>query len=93
MPPTPTPRHDLLERVFDLRDRFPQPLETFRQALECLQTDNAYFPDMSSEIVAYLRGAAHCLSQNIFLSDMLAIAQLSYPCQRTTKPARPSTRG
>ncbi|WP_417788413.1 hypothetical protein [Stutzerimonas xanthomarina] len=61
MPPTPTPRHEPLERVFayrvfDLRDRFPQPLETFRQALECLQSDNAYLPDMSGEIVAYLRG-------------------------------------
>ncbi|MGP9536211.1 hypothetical protein [Halomonas sp. AOP42-E1-30] len=61
MPPTPTPRHKPLERVFayrvfDLRDRFPQPLETFRQALECLQSDNAYLPDMSGEIVAYLRG-------------------------------------
>jgi len=61
MPPTPTPRHKPLERVFayrvfDLRDRFPQPLETFRQALECLQSDNAYLPDMSGEIVAYLLG-------------------------------------
>ncbi|WP_404471248.1 hypothetical protein LG301_11240 [Vreelandella venusta] len=43
-------------RVFDLRDRFPQPLETFRQALECLQSGDAYLPDMSGEIVAYLRG-------------------------------------
>lgn len=43
-------------RAFDLRDRFPQPLATFRQALECLQSDDAYLPDMSGEIVAYLRG-------------------------------------
>lgn len=43
-------------RAFDLRDRFPQPLETFRQALECLQSGEAYLPDMSGEIVAYLRG-------------------------------------
>lgn len=43
-------------RAFDLRDRFPQPLETFRQALECLQSGDAYQPDMSGEIVAYLRG-------------------------------------
>lgn len=61
MPPTPTPRHEPLERVFayrvfDLRDRFPQPLETFRQALECLQSGEAYLPDMSGEIVAYLQG-------------------------------------
>ena len=43
-------------RAFDLRDRFPKPLETFRQALECLQSDGAYMPDMTGEIVAYLRG-------------------------------------
>ncbi|CAM3986480.1 hypothetical protein VRRI112168_09160 [Vreelandella rituensis] len=45
-------------RAFDLRDRFPQPLETFRQALECLQSSEAYLPDMSGEIVAYLRGGS-----------------------------------
>ncbi|MGP9632084.1 hypothetical protein ACT3R7_03350 [Halomonas sp. AOP43-A1-21] len=61
MPSDHTPQHDPLERIFayrafDLRDRFPQPLETVRQALECLQSDNAYLPDMSGEIVAYLRG-------------------------------------
>lgn len=61
MSPTLTSHHDPLVRIFayrafDLRDRFPQPLETFLQALECLQSDNAYLPDMSGEIVAYLRG-------------------------------------
>ncbi len=54
MPPAHTPCQDALKsvfayRVFDLRDRFPQPLETFRQALECLQSDNAYLPDMSGD--------------------------------------------
>ena len=43
-------------RAFDLRDRFPQPLETFRDALECLQSDDAYMAAMSGEIMAYLRG-------------------------------------
>ncbi|MDW7748251.1 hypothetical protein [Halomonas sp.] len=43
-------------RAFDLRDRFPQPLETFREALECLQSESAYLPSWSGEIVAYLRG-------------------------------------
>lgn len=42
-------------RVFDLRDRFPEPLATFRQALECLLSDRAYLPEESGEIVAYLR--------------------------------------
>ncbi|MCA1773997.1 MAG: hypothetical protein LC677_15870 [Halomonas sp.] len=59
MPSAHSPSKSHLEiayRAFDLRDRFPQPLETFRQALECLQSDGAYMPDMSGEIVAYLRG-------------------------------------
>ncbi|UYG06858.1 antitoxin Xre/MbcA/ParS toxin-binding domain-containing protein [Halomonas sp. M4R1S46] len=52
---------DPLERIFayraiDLRDRFPQPLETFREALECLQSDRSYMAAMSGEIIAYLRG-------------------------------------
>lgn len=67
------PRHAPLGRafayrVFDLRDRFPQPLETFRQALECLQSDNAYLPDMSDEIVAYLRdGRALPIPEHFFI--------------------------
>lgn len=43
-------------RSIDLRDRFPQPLETFREALECLQSDRSYMAAMSGEIIAYLRG-------------------------------------
>ncbi|MGM0783593.1 MAG: antitoxin Xre/MbcA/ParS toxin-binding domain-containing protein [Pseudomonadota bacterium] len=51
---------DPLERIFayraiDLRDRFPQPLETFREALECLQSHRSYMAAMSGEIIAYLR--------------------------------------
>ncbi|WP_176472075.1 hypothetical protein [Vreelandella alkaliphila] len=60
MPSAQPLNEELLERIFayrafDLRDRFPQPLETFRQALECLQSGESYLPDMSGEIVAYLR--------------------------------------
>ncbi|WP_416138814.1 antitoxin Xre/MbcA/ParS toxin-binding domain-containing protein [Halomonas sp. HK25] len=60
---TPPAKHptDPLSRIFayraiDLRDRFPQPVETFREALECLQSDRAYMAAMSCEIIAYLRG-------------------------------------
>ncbi len=42
-------------RAFDMRDHFPEPVETFRQALELLQSDRAYLPEESSEIVCYLR--------------------------------------
>ncbi|MGP9738704.1 MULTISPECIES: hypothetical protein [Halomonas] len=73
MPSAQTSKDKLLERVFayrafDLRDRFPQPLETFRQALECLQSDDAYLPDMSGEIVAYLRdGRAVHIPEHFFI--------------------------
>ncbi|WP_445004408.1 hypothetical protein [Halomonas mongoliensis] len=43
-------------RVFDLRDRFPEPVETFREALACLQSDRAYLPELSGDIVAYVHG-------------------------------------
>lgn len=43
-------------RAVDLRDRFPQPFETFREALESLQSDRSYMAAMSGEIIAYLRG-------------------------------------
>src|SRR5690554_7667134 len=43
-------------RVFDLRDRFPEPVATFREALACLQSDRAYLPELSGDIVAYVRG-------------------------------------
>ena len=76
MPSDHTHQHDPLERIFayrafDLRDRFPQPLETFRQALECLQSDNAYLPDMSGEIVAYLRGGlAVPIPEHLFIRQV-----------------------
>lgn len=55
------PPSDPLDRIFayraiDLRDRFPQPLESFREALECLQSDRSYMAAMSGEIIAYPRG-------------------------------------
>ncbi|QTP54676.1 DUF2384 domain-containing protein [Billgrantia sulfidoxydans] len=60
-PPAQASSTDPLERIFayrviDLRDRFPQPLEAFREALECLQSDRSYMAAMSGEIIAYLRG-------------------------------------
>lgn len=42
-------------RVFDLRDHFPAPYPEFRQALEALQSDRAYLPEMSGQIVVYCR--------------------------------------
>lgn len=55
-------------RAFDLRDHFPQPLATFRDALECLQSDGAYLPAMSGEIVAYFRdGSALPIPEHFFI--------------------------
>jgi len=42
-------------RVFDMRDHFPQPIETFREALELLQSDRAYLPEESAQITCYLK--------------------------------------
>ncbi|UZD64655.1 hypothetical protein [Marinobacter sp. AN1] len=38
-----------------MRGRFPEPFADFRGALEALQSDIAYLPEMSGEIVAYSR--------------------------------------
>jgi len=42
-------------RAFDLRDRFSEPVATFREALELLQSERAYLPEMSSNIICYLK--------------------------------------
>ena len=42
-------------RAFDMRDHFPEPVETFVKALELLQSDRAYLPEISGEIVCYLK--------------------------------------
>ncbi|MDT8878362.1 antitoxin Xre/MbcA/ParS toxin-binding domain-containing protein [Halomonas saccharevitans] len=62
---------DPLKRIFayraiDLRDHFPQPLETFREALECLQSERSYMAAMSGEIIAYLRGGYSVTIPNEF---------------------------
>ena len=46
-------------RAFDLRDRFPAPFPDFKNALEALQSDDAYLPDMACDIVAYRRDGQH----------------------------------
>lgn len=67
-------------RAFDLRDHFPQPLETFRDALECLQSENAYLPNITGEIVAYLRGGkALTIPDNFFLRRLGGDVSLVHP--------------
>ena len=42
-------------RAFDMRDHFPEPVETFEKALELLQSERSYLPEISGEIVCYLK--------------------------------------
>lgn len=42
-------------RAFDLRDRFPHPFRDFRGALDALQSETTYLPEMSGQSVAYCR--------------------------------------
>ena len=61
--------HVFAYRVFDLRDRFPAPLPTFRQALECLFSEQAYLPELSAEILAYLRDGRSIPIPSAFLIE------------------------
>lgn len=66
--------------AFDLRDHFPQPLKTFRDALKCLQSEDAYLPDMTGEIVAYLRdGRALTIPDDFFLRRLDGDVSLVHP--------------
>lgn len=51
---TPLPQV-LCFRSFDMRDHFPEPVATFREALMLLQSDRAYLPEIDANIVCYLR--------------------------------------
>ncbi len=54
-------------RAFDFRNRFPAPLPSFRAALECLQSEDAYLPDVDAEIRAYLKDGRSIAIPNSFL--------------------------
>lgn len=71
--PVPLQQHSniLCFRAFDMRDHFPAPVETFRQALELLQSDRAYLPEESSEIVCYLKnGETLKIPQSFYCIDV-----------------------
>lgn len=53
-------------RAFDFRNRFPDPLPDFRAALECLQSEDAYMPDVDAQIRAYLKDARSIAIPNSF---------------------------
>lgn len=57
-------------RAFDMRDRFPEPVETFEKALQLLQSDRAYLPEITGEIICYLKsGESIKIPNSFFLSE------------------------
>ena len=55
-------------KAIDMRDHFPEPLNSFRDALEVLQSDRAYLPEMSGEIICYLKnGQSISIPEQFFL--------------------------
>ena len=57
-------------RAFDMRDRFPEPVETFEEALMLLQSDRAFLPEMISDIVCYLRsGRSLTIPHEFYLQE------------------------
>ena len=60
-------------RAYDMRDRFPQPFNSFRDALEALQSDRAYLPEMSGDIICYLKNG-----QSIPIPDLFFLVTLPH---------------
>ena len=58
--------HVFAFRAFDFRNRFPDPLPSFRAALECLQSEDAYLPDVDAEITAHLKDGRSIAIPNSF---------------------------
>jgi 5'(3')-deoxyribonucleotidase len=57
-------------RSFDMRDRFPEPVATYREALELLQSERAYMPEYSADIVCYLRnGETIPIPEEFYLTE------------------------
>ena len=55
-------------KAIDMRDHFPEPLNSFRDALEALQSDHAYLPEMNGEIICYLKsGESISIPEQFFL--------------------------
>jgi len=58
-------------RAFDMRDHFPQPIATFREALELLQSDRAYLPEDSAQITCYLKsGESIQIPDSFYLKEV-----------------------
>lgn len=64
-------------RAFDMRDRFPEPVETFEAALALLQSDRAYLPEMAGEIVCYLKtGQSITIPYDFYLKKKKVFASI-----------------
>ncbi len=57
-------------RSMDMRDRFPEPVATFREALELIQSERAYLPEYSSNITCYLRdGRSITVPESFYIEE------------------------
>jgi hypothetical protein len=54
-----------------MRDRFSEPVATFREALQLIQSDIAYLPEWNSKIICYLRnGQAIPIPEKFYLCNV-----------------------
>ena len=60
-------------KAIDMREHFPEPLNSFRDALEALQSDRAYLPEMSGEIICFLKSG-----QSISIPDQFFLVEVPH---------------
>ena len=73
-------------RAFDFRDRFQQPFATFTEALEALQSDDAYLPE-NGQIICYLHNGVQIeIPTNFFIKQKALFQSVeeakAWLCQR-----------
>tara|TARA_R110001599_G_scaffold12658_7_gene59113 strand:- start:352 stop:1386 length:1035 start_codon:yes stop_codon:yes gene_type:complete len=72
-----------------MRDRFPEPVATFKNALELLQSEKAYLPEMSGEIVCYLKsGKLIKIPNTFFLFEEKNFASIEEATQLVNERAK-----
>ncbi len=79
-------------RAFDMRDRFPEPVETFAGALALLQSERAYMPEMIGSIVCYLKsGESITIPSSFYLEQKKNFSSLEEATQWVTERAKDPT--
>lgn len=76
-------------RAFDMRDRFPEPVATFKEALELIQSEKAYLPEVLGEIVCYLKsGKSIKIPNTYFLYEEKNFASIEEATQWVNERAK-----